>query len=353
MSCAHGNAELVEQHAHIVVVDAIDEERNHAAFLPGSAEDAHTGDLHQSLGGDGEQPVLVGGDVVESESFHIVDGSAKGGNIYIIGRSCLKLKRQFGVGGAFPRHMTNHFASALVGIHALKQRFLAVEHTHAGGTVHLVRREHIEVGIEVTHVDFQVRGSLCAIYEHGNAVAVGNGYHLLHRIYGAEHIDYRLGNGLAGIQPEETDVIVIAGMGGENIASILEAAPWTAEGNHTLLLAPHTKAEELRRFLMDNGYKILREKLVYDRGTIYPVMEVMAGYMELSLGQLWGGAKLAKDPLGDQYMIEKMIRLFGAVAGLNRSERPVDREKADHLRDVLTELIVMREEWRHANCSGN
>ena len=171
------------------------------------------------------------------------------------------------------------------------------------------------------------------------------------RIYGAEHIDYRLGNGLAGIQPEETDVIVIAGMGGENIASILEAAPWTAEGNHTLLLAPHTKAEELRRFLMDNSYQILREALVYDRGTIYPVMEVVAGRMELSLGQLWGGAKLAKDPLGDQYMIEKMIRLFGAVAGLNRSDRPVDLEKADHLRDVLTELIAMREEWRHANRS--
>ena len=199
MTGAHGNAQLVEQHAHIVVVDAIDEERNHAAFLPGSAEDAHTGDLHQSLGGDGEQPVLVGGDVVESESFHIVDGSAKGGNIYIIGRSCLKLKRQFGVGGAFPRHMTNHFASALVGIHALKQRFLAVEHTHAGGTVHLVRREHIEVGIEVTHVDFQVRGSLCAIYEHGNAVAVGNGYHLLHRIYGAEHIRHVAHRHEAGI----------------------------------------------------------------------------------------------------------------------------------------------------------
>ena len=53
------------------------------------------------------------------------------------------------------------------------------------------------------------------------------------------------------------------------------------------------------------------------------------------------GAKLEKDPLGDRYIIEKMIRLFGAVAGLNRSERPVDQEKADHLRDVLTELLVM------------
>ena len=52
-------------------------------------------------------------------------------------------------------------------------------------------------------------------------------------------------------------------------------------------------------------------------------------------------------------MIEKMIRLFGAVAGLNRSDRPADLEKANHLRDILTELIFMREEWRHANRPGN
>ena len=169
------------------------------------------------------------------------------------------------------------------------------------------------------------------------------------RIYGAKNIEYRLGDGLAGIQPDEADVIVIAGMGGENIASILSAAPWTAEGRHTLLLAPHTKAEELRRYLMEHNYEIRREELVYDRGTIYPVMEVTAGQMELSLGQLWGGAKLLHDPLGDQYMIEKMIRLFGAVAGLNHSDRPADLEKANHLRNILTELIFMREEWRHAN----
>ena len=171
------------------------------------------------------------------------------------------------------------------------------------------------------------------------------------RMYGAQNIDYRLGNGLAGIGPEETDVIVIAGMGGENIASILEAAPWTADGVHTLLLAPHTKAEELRRYLMDHGYEILREKLVYDRGTIYPIMEVTAGQMELTVGQLWGGAKLRNDPLGNQYIIEKIIRLFGAVAGLNRSERPADLEKADGLRNILTALMEMREEWRHANCT--
>lgn len=170
------------------------------------------------------------------------------------------------------------------------------------------------------------------------------------RTYGAEGIDFRLGDGLAFIRPDEADTIVIAGMGGENIAAILAAAPWTADGRHTLLLQPQSRANSLRRFLMDHGYAITREALVRDRGTIYPVLEAAAGKMELTLGQLHGGAKLLHDPLGERYIIEKIIRLQGAVAGLNRSAAPADREKADGLRDILTALLSMREEWRHANC---
>ena len=170
--------------------------------------------------------------------------------------------------------------------------------------------------------------------------------------YGAAAgIEYRLGNGLEGIRPDEVDTIVIAGMGGETIAGILAAAPWTREGKYILLLSPHTKSEELRSFLAENGYCIRREELVYDRGTLYPVMEVGAGEMELTLGQKWGGAKLAHDPLGDRYLIQRIIRLQGAVAGLNRSAAEADREKADQTREVITALLTMREEWRHANCT--
>lgn len=166
------------------------------------------------------------------------------------------------------------------------------------------------------------------------------------RTYGAEHIDYRLCSGLADIQPHEVDTIAIAGMGGETIASILADAPWTGDGRHTLLLQPMTRSAQLRRFLMENGYVITREALVRDRGTIYPVMEVTAGEMELTLGQLHGGAKLLHDPLGDRYIIEKIIRLQGAVVGLARSAAP---GKADAVRDTITALLEMREEWRHAN----
>lgn len=169
------------------------------------------------------------------------------------------------------------------------------------------------------------------------------------RTYGvAGEIDYRLGNGLSVVSPEEADTIVIAGMGGENIAAILAKAPWTAGGGHTLLLQPQSRAETLRAFLAENGYAVRREALVEDRGTIYPVLEAAGGEMTLTLGQLYGGAALLQDPLGDRYIIEKIIRLQSAVAGVNRSGG--GREKGDALRDIITALLSMREEWRHANC---
>ena len=170
------------------------------------------------------------------------------------------------------------------------------------------------------------------------------------RIYGAAGVDFRLCGGLSGIQPDEADTVIIAGMGGENIAAILAAAPWTADGGHTLLLQPQSKAEDLRRFLSEHGYRIVREALVRDRGILYPCMEVTAGQEALTPGQIYGGAKLLHDPLGERYIIAKIIRLQGAVAGLNRAGGPENQKKADGLREILTALLSMREEWRHANC---
>ena len=170
------------------------------------------------------------------------------------------------------------------------------------------------------------------------------------RTYGADGLDYRLGNGLEVVSPEEADTVVIAGMGGENIAAILARAPWTAGGTHTLLLQPQTRAEVLRAFLAENGYVIRREVLVEDRGILYPVLEAGGGAMSLTLGQLYGGAALVRDPLGERYIIQKIIRLQMAAAGINRSGG--GREKSDRLREIITALLSMREEWRRANREG-
>lgn len=172
------------------------------------------------------------------------------------------------------------------------------------------------------------------------------------RRFGVESIDLRLCNGLAGISPEEADTIVIAGMGGENIAAILEAAPWTADGKHTLILQPMSRVEVLRSFLADHGYAIRREAVIPERDTLYPLMLVTAGKMTLSPGQIYGGAELLHDPMGDRYLIHRILQYQGAVAGCNRSSAPGPeiQRQADQLREIITALLEMREEWRRANC---
>jgi len=82
-----------------------------------------------------------------------------------------------------------------------------------------------------------------------------------------------LSDGLKEIPHDFTD-FCIAGMGGELIASILEASPWVkVPGNH-FVFQPQTHAEDLRKFLYENGYEILREDVVKDRLRYYLAMEV-------------------------------------------------------------------------------
>jgi len=101
--------------------------------------------------------------------------------------------------------------------------------------------------------------------------------------FGAEGIDFRLCDGLADLSPEETDTVVIAGMGGETITAILSAAPWALDGKHTLLLQPMSRAEHLRAWLPENGGKVLRERLVEDKGNLYPILEVTGGEEEFDV----------------------------------------------------------------------
>lgn len=87
-------------------------------------------------------------------------------------------------------------------------------------------------------------------------------------------VSVRVGDGLAPIHPHEVEDIVIAGMGGETIAAILAAAPWTEDEHYRFVLQPMSKPERLRVFLAENGFFTEREEIVAEGERLYTVMAV-------------------------------------------------------------------------------
>lgn len=161
--------------------------------------------------------------------------------------------------------------------------------------------------------------------------------------YGVDGMDFRLCAGLSGVAPEETDVIVIAGMGGETIISILQDAPWTADGQHRLLLQPMTKAAALRRWLADNGYTFTDEHLVEDKGRIYPILCVKGGvFRPLTEAEALCGVLLADDPLYAAYLTEHIIKLRRSAEGLHRSSDPGGGRLAAQAESLAAELEERR-----------
>lgn len=161
--------------------------------------------------------------------------------------------------------------------------------------------------------------------------------------YGVDGMDFRLCAGLSGVAPEETDVIVIAGMGGETIISILQDAPWTADGQHRLLLQPMTKAAALRHWLADNGYTFTDEHLVEDKGRIYPILCVKGGvFRPLTEAEALCGVLLADDSLYAAYLTEHITKLRRSAEGLRRSSDPSGGRLAAQAESLAAELEERR-----------
>ena len=142
-----------------------------------------------------------------------------------------------------------------------------------------------------------------------------------------ERVQAVLCPGLDAFGPEDADTISICGMGGEMIASILENAPWTAKGQHKLVLQPMTNGNKLRKWLQDNGYGILREALAQEGERLYVVLEVQ-GACGGSCGSenhyLFTNA-LTGDPLFPLYRAKlrekyEKSRAGKALAGLDTTE---------------------------------
>lgn len=157
----------------------------------------------------------------------------------------------------------------------------------------------------------------------------------------SDKIQVRLANGLAAFEAEDgIDTITICGMGGRLIADILEAGKAKLAPVNRLILQANNREDDLRQWLMENGFKLVAETIMTENGKYYEIMVAEAGQMQLSDRELRFGPHLMKEQsevfqLKWQREINKLEIALDAIPLANEKDRSVIIEKVKTIKEVL------------------
>lgn len=123
-------------------------------------------------------------------------------------------------------------------------------------------------------------------------------------------VQTRLSDGLEHL-PQDTQVLVIAGMGGMLMAEILENGRRCLEGLDTMILSPHLDAATLRRKVHALNWCIREERMMVDKDKFYTVMRCEKGQESYTAtAYRYGNRKLLQDdPYWHPYLKHHLKKL--------------------------------------------
>lgn len=158
-----------------------------------------------------------------------------------------------------------------------------------------------------------------------------------------DSIDVRLGSGLEILEPGEVDVIVISGLGGYTMVDIFNARPEVLEQVDTLVLSPASHEAEVRRWLLNNGWRLNDEELVMDQGKIYQVIGAEHGSQEIQaftdLEYEVGPINLRKRHLLlKEYLLQKSKKYEKVSNNLALSQSSQSLEKRAKFHTIIEEI---------------
>lgn len=88
--------------------------------------------------------------------------------------------------------------------------------------------------------------------------------------YGIEDkVTLRLSDGFDEIKPFEADDFIMCGMGGTLMEQLTSRTHWLKDKSKRIIVQPQSHAEDIRRFFIENGFKILFEDACIDSGKLY------------------------------------------------------------------------------------
>ncbi|MBQ2147958.1 MAG: SAM-dependent methyltransferase [Firmicutes bacterium] len=160
----------------------------------------------------------------------------------------------------------------------------------------------------------------------------------------SQHYDLRLGGGLSVLHPGEAATVVIAGMGGELIASILAEDAAVTDSIERFVLQPRSRSGHLRSWLWEHGWQIREESLARERGRLCQILCVEKGRQA---PYAYPDIPESEHPLMIEFLDKELVNIRVVTENLCRSKDPSDLQTADCLRRKAETLEKRREElWR-------
>lgn len=161
----------------------------------------------------------------------------------------------------------------------------------------------------------------------------------------SDDIETRLGSGIEPIEPGEIDTLVVAGMGGLLIRDILSYDMGKLKTINKLILQPMIAQDELRKWLIINGFKIIDERLAQEEEKLYEIIVAEKGeetiendiYFEV-------GKRLIenKDPLLQEFLrrkLKKYTDIYNSVKNQDSEKAISKRKECEAKIETLKEVI--------------
>lgn len=156
-------------------------------------------------------------------------------------------------------------------------------------------------------------------------------------------IETRLSNGMDKLNENEADTVLIAGMGGTLIIDILERGKKVLNTVNELVLSPHSEWEEVRTYLLENSYEIIREEMLIDAGKYYIIIKAKKGSpVEYNKVELKYGRLLLeeKNQIMKEYLLKEKDKYLLILDNLDKNISDKANERSV---EILGELKCVEE----------
>lgn len=151
------------------------------------------------------------------------------------------------------------------------------------------------------------------------------------------NVEVSLSDGTNAISKEQ-DTLVLAGMGGENIVSILNKNPSKLISITRIVIDAHSFIDEAREAIVNFGFEIESEQIVYEKRIYYVIISFKRNISHkiYSKDELEFGVFLPKDPLYNEFRNAKLKELNKVKTALEKLKKP--SEKLAEVNDKIRRL---------------